>query len=147
MYERAECYPYAGFFVCFLQSCEAYWWKVCYQWGLPNLLLLYIDNHLDIWIVCIPDTVKAVKRRSHLILQHHHCYFYPFPAIYIHFCIFQPLPASYRNFQSFPVKPVISSHSLPIPFSSNNLQRFSGKSANSIYFQPFQFISSYFQHF
>ena len=130
-----------------LQSCEAYQWKVCYQQGLPDLLLLYIDSHLDIWIACIPGTVKTVNRLSHLILQHQLYYFYPFSAISVQFCIFQPLPASYRNCQSFPAKPVISSHSLPIPVSSNNLQQFLGIFVNSINFHPFPAISSYFQHF
>ena len=40
---RVRCHMSNIFFIFFLQSGGASWWSVCYQRGLPRLVILYLD--------------------------------------------------------------------------------------------------------
>ena len=57
------------FFILFLQSGEASRWRVCYQRGLPRLVLLdhkvYIRDHIAEWV-----EAKSLAKRVRSMFPH-----------------------------------------------------------------------------
>ena len=58
------------FFLCFVfgQSCEAYWWRVCYQRGLPRLVYLY-SQILVLFLLNLKNTQHITRYKGHFINQ------------------------------------------------------------------------------
>ena len=56
---RVTCHVSHATFFLLLQSCEAYWWRVCYQRGLPRLVFSSHDITAQC-TVCAPFLVAGV---------------------------------------------------------------------------------------
>ena len=57
------------FFIFFGQSCEAFWWRVCYQWGLPRLFYLLLRflrmGPVFSGLCCVTDSAPSSPAGTH----------------------------------------------------------------------------------